>query len=288
MVAIIGSLPVGLAIETRYTNFVLNVKGGLMSSKKIIVFTCGHAMPEADNNRFAALSELIVDERPDYVISLGDLGEYNSLSSWDTRYPEKVAQGSIERDVQATNEAAWYLKSGFRRRKTKMPHFIGIQGNHEYRVNKLLAEDPRLAGETHGISIDKVCASEHFDDYYGYQNSAPAVVEVEGVSFSHFMTKGNSPRPMSGDHQSANMLKEHHRSIVVGHSHLYNQFVKKTNDKQYACFVAGCYKHPHEEDWAGQGQKSWVRGVLILDDVEDGSIHSWKWASQDSIMRNYG
>ena len=118
-----------------------------------VVFTCAHASPKVDNNRFDLLGNLIFDIRPDYVFDLGDFADMSSLNSYDTRYPKAIVSQSYQEDIECTLDAQEKLRDKFVRRKVRKPIWIGFEGNHENRIKKALQHDPRLEGKKYGISL---------------------------------------------------------------------------------------------------------------------------------------
>ena len=73
--------------------------------KTAVVLTCAHADPEASNERFTWLGDLIEDIKPDYVVDLGDGADMRSLNSYDTRYPQAIVAQSYQQDIDSYNEA---------------------------------------------------------------------------------------------------------------------------------------------------------------------------------------
>ena len=57
--------------------------------KKLLIIPDCHAHPDYDNNRFDWLGNLIIEERPDTILCLGDLADMPSLSSYDKRSEER-------------------------------------------------------------------------------------------------------------------------------------------------------------------------------------------------------
>ena len=124
-----------------------------MPNKTAVILTCGHADPSVENDRFSWLGEFLYDIKPDYVVDLGDGADMRSLNSFDTRYPEAIVSQSYEKDIEAYNDSMERLRWKFRHHKRKRPYFIGFEGNHENRLKKAIAHDPRLEGAKFGISF---------------------------------------------------------------------------------------------------------------------------------------
>ena len=145
----------------------------LKKKKTVLVFTCAHADPGTPNDRFSWLGAFIYDLKPDYVVDLGDGADLKSLNSFDTRYPQAIVSQNYGKDIECYNDAQERLRWKFRHHKRKRPFWIGLEGNHENRIKKAVAHDPRLQGEKYGISFGHLQTKHWFDEYHEYHNSAP-------------------------------------------------------------------------------------------------------------------
>lgn len=239
-------------------------------TKTAVVFTCAHADPSVSNERFDWLSDFLYDIRPDYVIDLGDGADMKSLNSYDTRYPQAIVAQNYESDINCYNDSQERLRAKFKKMKKKRPAFIGIEGNHENRIKKAIANDPRLEGVTHGISFSHLQTDVWFDEYYEYENSAPSIFDKDGISYSHYIASGNYGTAMSGDHHAYNLLKKRHSSTTVGHSHRRNIFFKDdAHPNPTIGLVAGCFKGG-KESWAGQSNNEWWKGIVVKRNIQNG------------------
>ena len=115
-----------------------------MTAKTAVVFSCAHSDPSTGNERFDWLGELIYEVNPTYIIDLGDGADMRSLNTFDTRYPEAIVSQNYEQDINCYNEAMDRLRKKPSDRKYKRPYWIGFEGNHENRIKKAIAHDPRL------------------------------------------------------------------------------------------------------------------------------------------------
>ena len=138
--------------------------------KTAVVFTCAHSDPSVSNERFNWLGDLLYDIRPDYVVDLGDGADLKSLNSYDTRYPKAIVAQSYEADIQCYNDSQERIRRKFRQMKKKRPAFFGLEGNHENRIKKAIANDPRLEGSKFGISFSHLNTDVWFDEYHEYNN----------------------------------------------------------------------------------------------------------------------
>ena len=85
------------------------------------------------------------------------------------------------------------------------------------------------------------------------------------------------------------LLQKRHRSSVCGHSHFRNIYfadgMGAGAGKGLIGMVVGCMKG-REESWAGQGQKGWWKGAVILRSVEDGYFEP-EFVSQEQMRIAY-
>jgi hypothetical protein len=239
-------------------------------TKTAVVLTCAHSDPSIPNDRFDWLGEFLYDIRPDYVIDLGDGADLKSLNSFDTRYPQAIVAQNYESDINHYNDAMDRMRRKFRTMKKRRPAFFGFEGNHENRIKKAIANDPRLEGATYGISFSHLQTDVWFDEYHQYNNSAPAIFDYDGVSYAHYIASGNYGTAMSGLHHAYGLVQKRHCSTTVGHSHKRSLFFKDdAHPNPTIGLVAGCFKGG-EEGWAGQSNMEWWKGVIVKRNVQDG------------------
>ena len=258
-----------------------------MASNTAIVFSCAHAHPKYSNERADWLGNLIYDVRPDYVVDLGDTADLASLSSHDTRYPKAMVWNNYERDIESYLDFQERLRHKFKVNKRKRPTFYGFEGNHEHRIKRAIEADPRLEGESRGLSFKHLEANRYYDEYTEYENSGPGIKGIDGVSYAHYFSSGNYGTALSGEHHAYNLIKKRHSSATCGHSHKRNIYFKDD-----ACphpsigLVAGCFKGG-DETWAGQSNNEWAYGVWIKRNIKDG-YYSPQWVSMEELKSEYG
>jgi len=251
-----------------------------------VVFTCAHTDPKVSNRRFELLAKFLYDLRPEFVVDLGDGADMRSLNSFDTSRPAKLANTApYEDDIDTYNEAQEILREPFRRNKKKRPVWFGFEGNHENRIKKAVANDPRLAGSRFGISFEHLNTSKWFDEYFEYENGAPAIQQINGVDYAHFVSSGNYGTAMSGEHHAYNLLKKRLRSTTVGHSHKRSLFFR--DDAKAIGLVAGCFKGA-PEDWAGQANKDWWSGVIVKHNHNEYGYYEPEFVSLARLEQEYG
>lgn len=258
-----------------------------MSPKTAVVFTCAHADPSVTNERFDWLGEFIYDIKPDYVVDLGDGADMRSLNTYDTRYPQAIVTQSYEKDIDSYNDAQERLRWKFRHNKKRMPAWFGFEGNHENRIKKAIQHDPRIEGVRHGISFSHLQTDHWFTEYHEYTNSAPAIADYDGVSYAHYFSSGNFGTPVSGTHHAYTLLQHRNHSSTCGHSHKRSIYFKDSaHPTPIIGLVAGCFKG-HDEEWAGQSNSQWWKGVIVKRELSSGSYEP-EFVSLEKLRRTYG
>lgn len=256
-------------------------------TKTAVVYSCCHADPSASNDRFDWLGNFIYDLKPDLVIDLGDGADMRSLNSYDTRYPQQIVTQSYEEDINSYNDSQDRLRHKFRHMRRKKPFWIGFEGNHENRIKKAVALDPRLEGSKYGVSFRHLQTDYYFDEYHEYENSAPAIADYFGVSFAHYFSSGNYGSAISGIHHAYALLQHRNSSSTCGHSHKRSIFFKDSaHPYPIIGSVVGCYKGK-DEGWAGQSNKEWWKGILVKRELENG-VYEPQWISMKTLEREYG
>lgn len=256
-------------------------------TRTAIVWTCSHADPGVSNERFDWLGELIYDIKPDYCIDLGDGADMRSLNTYDERYPQAIVSQSYEADIEVYNDSQERIRRLFKRNKRKRPYFIGFEGNHEYRIKKALAYDPRLEGSKYGVSFSHLQTDYWFDEYHEYENSAPKIADYDGISYAHFFSSGNYGTAVSGTHHAYTLLQNRNHSSTCGHSHKRSIYFKDgAHPHGIVGLVTGCFKGA-DEGWAGQSNKDWWKGVVIKREISNG-MYEPEFVSLDRLRKEYG
>ena len=255
--------------------------------KTTVVFSCAHADPQAGNERFSWLGAFLYDIKPDMVVDLGDGADMRSLNSYDTRYPQAIVNQSYEADIESYNDSQERLRWKFKHHRKKKPFWVGFEGNHENRIKKAIANDPRLEGSKYGVSFSHLQTDHWFDDYHEYENSGPALASYDGVLYSHFISGGNYGTALSGIHHAHSLLSKVGCSVSVGHSHKYSYYYQgSTFPNPTIGHVVGCFKGK-EESWAGQANTEWRHGVVVKRNLENG-VYDHEWVSMRALKEMYG
>ena len=258
-----------------------------MTKRTTVVFSCAHTDPDASNERFDWLGSFLYDLKPDMVIDLGDGADMRSLNTFDTRYPQAVVNQSYEKDINIYNDAMERMRWKFRQSKKKRPFYVGFEGNHENRIKKAIAHDPRLEGSKYGISFGHLQTDHWFDEYHEYANSGPALADYDGVIYGHYVSSGNFGSAMATKHHGYSLVEKLASSATVGHTHKFSYFYKgDARPSPLHGLVVGCFKGK-EEGWAGQSNGEWRKGVAVKRELENGN-YDLEWVSMSRLKKEYG
>lgn len=258
-----------------------------MSKKTVVVLSCGHSDPSVPNDRYTWLGDFLYDLKPDYVVDLGDGADMRSLNTFDTRYPQAIVSQSYQADIEHYNDAMERMRWKFRHHKRKRPAYIGFEGNHENRITKAIAHDPRLEGSKYGISFGHLQTDHWFDEYHRYRNSAPALVDYDGIIYGHYVASGNYGTAMATKHHGYSLVEKLARSATVGHTHKFNYYYKgDARPNPLHGLVVGCFKGA-EEGWAGQANQEWRKGLVVKRELENGN-YDLEWVSLERLKKEYG
>lgn len=237
---------------------------------KYLVLPDCQVRPGDSLDYLTAIGNYIVKKEPDKVICLGDFADLPSLSSYDIG--KKTFEGRrYVKDIEATHRAMealllplWENQARQKKNKEKQykPELTMLLGNHEFRIEKAVNNDPKLEGV---LKLDDL-------GYEGYGWTVHPFLEVvvkDDVAFSHYFTSGAMGRPCVSAQQQ---LTKKHMSCISGHQQgLQIATGHRADGTRLTSIIAGsCYEH--DEDYLGpQGNKHW-RGVIVLHSVSNGSF----------------
>lgn len=234
----------------------------------ILVIPDTQVRPGDDLEFLRCIGRMIVAEKPDVVVCIGDFADMPSLSSYDKG--KKSFEGRRYRaDIESVHRGMEALLGPLReynqrRLATKhaifRPRLVLTMGNHEDRITRTINEEPMLAG---AIGLEDLRYAEFGWEVHDFLK----VVVIGGVAFSHYFTTGLMGRPASS---AQAQLNKKHMSCVAGHQQgrqITTAF--RADGRQITSIIAGsCYEHL--EGYLGpQGNKHW-HGLVYLKNVEDG------------------
>lgn len=227
-----------------------------------------------DHNRW--LGQAIAEYQPDVLIDLGDNADFPSVSSHSQPGSMDKEGARLSRDIEAAIEADRILfdaMGDFRPRR-----MVRLRGNHEDRLDRYLRANPVLEGII-GLHLLK-------DDEWEivpFENGAPGVIVIDGISYAHYFANPNTGRPIGGT--ATYKLAAIGSPFVQGHVQGYD-----IGTRQYATgrvirgIVAGsCYLH--DEPYKGAANAH-DRCAVVLNEVRNGRFCEMP-LSLDYLCRKY-
>lgn len=212
-------------------------------------------------DHFDWIGAAIREYKPDVVTHLGDHWDFPSLSGYAS--PVEMEGQRFEDDLQAGNEA-------LRRLHRQMGRFHGrkilLRGNHEDRLTRALAANPKWAGAIgfHQLA-DRTLGWEVVDYFMG----SPQPITVDGVTYAHYFANPNTGKPIGGT--ITNRLAKIGTTFVQGHvqGYLAGNVQFATGLVKHGIVAGSCYIH--DESYKGVANWHW-RGVVVLNEVRNGTF----------------
>lgn len=210
----------------------------------------------------------IVDYRPDVVVNLGDFADMPSLSTHDTKGSKYFEGLRYKTDVDVTRNAMQMLLKPLRELQAKQkankekqykPRMVMLLGNHENRIDRAINNNPTLEGL---ISTEDLGYEE---DWEVHKFLHPTF--INGVGFNHYWPVGAMGRPASSP---AAIISKLHMSCIAGHQQGKAVAYGKRADGQPICsIIAGSY-YLHDESYMDKLSNRHWRGLVMLNEVDDG------------------
>ena len=253
----------------------------------ILVIPDAHARPDTDLSRFSLLGRAICGIRPDKVVCLGDLADFESLSSFDRLGSKQTEGRRFAAALASVREAQTLIfdeieKFNRHRRGTaalEVDEFHLTLGNHEQRLQRAIDADPaHLDGV---ISMDSI--TEGFP-WVVHPYLEPA--SIAGIAFAHSIATGVAGRPASTAQQ---ILLKHFTSAVAGHLHTLSFATgTKTDGTRINAAIRGMYDDT-EQTWCGpQVQRIWQSGIAVLRHCDGSGRFDFEWWSHSRLKRAFG
>ena len=237
---------------------------------RTLVVGDAHVTNDQDLSRFKLLSNLIIREKPDNIVIIGDFLSLNSLSAWDAD-KRKIMEGQrYAKEIQAGNDALNYMFEGvleynsrmtMQKHKRYLPNVYYTEGNHENRLTRYFDKNPIFEGH---VSIEKdLWLHERGIEYVPYS----VLKEVDGVSYVHIPHNGF--KAISGAHILYKVANLYALNVVFGHTHkleyMHRQIigVGKCNYLNVGSFMSDDVEH-----YMAHNIENYFKGVVIVDNTD--------------------
>lgn len=212
----------------------------------------------------------IAEKKPDVIVHIGDHWDFPSLSSYDKG--KKIMEGRrVVDDVQAGHEGMELLvgpiedlqrQQRANKKKVYSPEMVFCPGNHEDRFDRYANDNPELYGL---VGVDSLDISQ-----YGW-TVAPYLkpVCIDGIYYVHYLVNPMNGRPRAGN--AAAQLKAAGNSFVVGHKQVLDIAIADNQlDGKFRIGIINGACYPHDEAYKGHQGNNHFRGIMMLNEVEDG------------------
>ena len=215
-----------------------------------------------DTKHIVAAANYICDKKPDTIILAGDWWDMPSLSSYEKKGSKYFEGKRYMLDVEAGNEAMADFLRPINRKRGYNPRIVLTMGNHEYRIERALNENPILEDAIgyHDLYLPEPIEVIPFLE----------PIEIDGVLYCHYFTNPQSlMRGVLGG-TIDNRLNKIKQSFTMGHQQTLAWGCQyTTTGRRIIGCVAGAF-YTHHEDYQGpQGQNYW-RGIIYKHEVNKG------------------
>jgi hypothetical protein len=255
----------------------------MMTKLKIAVIPDVQVKEGVPIDHLLHIGKFLADKKPDVIMCIGDFADMPSLSFYD-KGKKSFENRRYKADIEATSVAMALLLQPIKKeikrlkhnkKKQWKPRMVMTLGNHEQRIERAVENDAILEGV---ISLDDL----PYDDW----EVIPflEVIEIGGVSFSHYFTSGTMGRPVGS---ARALITKKMTSCVQGHIQTMDvaYSYKPNGDRVTGLMVGTCYQH-HEGYLTPQGNVHW-RGMHMLYEVENGNFDNHA-ISLNYLKEKYG
>lgn len=247
-------------------------RGGL----RILVVGDAHFAPRQDLWRASALGRAIRDLAPDVVVCIGDWADMPSLSAYDKGRRSFEGRRYVA-DIAAGNDALQMMHAELGDWKGRL---VWTVGNHEQRIERVGDTATELDGL---VSLDDIDFRRRGWEVFPFRKP----VSIGGVQFAHYFASGVMGRAISGVSPARSLVVKTHTSCIQGHSHLLDYHRETAPDGRVAAGLhVGCF-FDHHEEWAGEANKLYWRGLVLLDDVAGGT-YDLRTIGIEAVRRRWG
>jgi len=237
---------------------------------KIVVIGDTHSHPDYDNKRFRALGEFAAEELQGagddgYIVQIGDWADVCAFNSHGTKL--EMEGSRWKDDIEVTQDSLAEFMAPFYRRRRKLPKRYITLGNHEHRVNRWIAQEPKFEGT---MSVQDLGFEEFGFECIPYGQ----MLNLGGVNFVHHL--GTQTGAAAKISSPTNGVKSIGVSTVVGHSHSADYIPVYYRDRTVHGIDAGCAIHKtmgYDEGWSHQSAHKYRRCVWILENVHAGDFN---------------
>lgn len=233
---------------------------------RIAVVTDAQVRKDVPIDHLAAYGKYIAAKQPDVIVCIGDFADMPSLSSYMKPGSIEAEGARYQNDLLSVYSAMDAFLTPISKAAGYKPKLVMCYGNHEDRISRAVAEDPRrLTGR---MSL----ADLRYADYGWTCIPFLQPITIGGVAFNHYFPSGVMGRP----HVTAQALltgkKGVHMSAFAGHQQGRDiAYAKRGDGVQMTAIISGSF-YQHDESYLSPFTNGHWRGTYFLNEVRDGAF----------------
>lgn len=219
--------------------------------------------PLHDEAAFRCVLKAIEIVKPNILIHIGDLGEFEGASHWQWRKkrrpPLEYQLEVIDRDIKAANLMLDRIDAVADKIGCKRKHFM--QGNHDEWLDRIVEENPYLERTTHEygkgyLFKDSMSFKRRGWKYY----KLGELLKIGHIRFYH----GYS---FAGVHHARNHLLKMGCNLMYGDKHDIQSASITHADGQKEAMCIGCLKSlkPEHNRWLKGAPHNWCHAFAIVE-----------------------
>lgn len=237
-----------------------------------------------------AIARYIVEQKPDYIVIIGDWWDMPSLSVFNSklqadgsRLRDDIDAGWLGMDLFLGPIRAEQQRIARNKKKAWNPKIIYTVGNHDpqVRIPRYLESNPVLEGWLRDDTSQRL--TELGLEVYEFGQ----IAKVHDISFSHYFINPHSAKKSPAGGTIDSMLKNIGFSFFQGHTQTYKIGKHYLGDNTVRIGGVGGSCYLQDETYMGiQGNCHW-RGIVQLNDIEKGGADILE-LSLRYLVREYG
>jgi hypothetical protein len=249
---------------------------------KICVIGDTHDSPVLpDKARFRWIARHICKTRPDKVVHIGDMGDFESCSTHAQPGSQTYSyKPSFKQDMESLEDALAVFH------KELGSHSIPLlltEGNHEYRIDRWEEGHPETQGILKGSFYETIAR-------YGWKAYAFGEwVIIGGVGFSH-VPKNIMGKPYGGKFSENQIGNDAIFSIVYGHTHraVFRRVPKIGPMNSIEILnVGSAMPDGYVAPYANTSTTGWTYGIYDIK-IRAGHIEDYTFHSMQRLQEQYG
>lgn len=223
-----------------------------------------------------ACGNYIVEKKPDVVVCLGDFADMPSLSMHQEKGHIEYEGARYLADIEAAKDGMARLMKPIKSARGYNPKLILTLGNHEDRITRAAAADPKLAGT---LSLKDL----NYEAYGWRVVPFLQPIKVNGVLYSHYFVTGVYDRAIA---RASQLITKYHQSCIAGHQQGRDiAYSKHADGRPITSIIAGSFYDHNETYLSPQSNNHW-RGIFVLNEVRGGSYDEMA-VSLDYLKRKW-